>query len=216
MVIRNRVLSFAYRLLALGALVLLLIFYFRSSIETYVAFSYFGVLVSLLLALLFFLETIFNGIDLRRGMKGFPAGANMHFSLPIVCYSMEAAIGHFIMVSLHGSTSGIETVFYIALFLLPLGDWLLFDEKGSVPFYVAFTSQIIPIFYGIFSVFRAIIWPNAPLKDGAMYPYYFLNPYTSWFWPGCLIAFLCLLLFTMLIIFLNNLLSFKYRRAKIR
>lgn len=208
--------ALAYRVLALGILLLLIVVYFRSPIETYVAFSYFGVLVSFMLALLFFLEVIFNAIDLRRGMKGVPAGVSMHFALSVVCFSMEASIGHFISVALHGNTSLSETLFYLALFFLPLGDWLMFDEKGTVRFYISFTSQIVPIFYGIFSVFRAIIWPNAPLKDGAMYPYPFLDPYSAWFWPGCLIVFVSLLLFTMLIIFLNNLLSLKYRKAKIR
>ncbi len=216
MVIRNRFIALTYRVFALAILLLSLIFYFRSPIATYVAISYFGVLSSFMLALLFFLEVIFNLIDLRRGVNGIPAGVNMHFSLSVTCFSMEASIGHFISVALYGNTSLMETLFYIALFLLPLGDWLMFDEKGTVPFYVSFTSQIVPIFYGIFSVFRAIIWPNAPLKNGTMYPYPFLDPHSAWFWPGCFIVFALLLLFTMLIIFLNNLLSFKYRKARIR
>ncbi len=216
MIVRNRFLALAYRVFALAALLLLIVFYFRSPIETYVAFSYFGVLVSFMLALLLFLEIIFNAIDLRRGVKGVPAGVGMRFALSVTCFSMEASLGHFISVSLHGETSLIETFFYIALFLLPLGDWLMFDEKGTVPFYVSFTSQIVPIFYGVFSVFRAVIWPNAPLKGGAMYPYPFLDPHSAWFWPGCFIVFASFLLFTMLIVFLNNLLSFKYRKARMR
>ena len=216
MVIRNRLLSLTYRVMALAALVLLIVFYFRSSTAYYVALSYFGVLVSFLLALLFSLEIIFNAIDLKRGVNGFPAGTNMHFALPIVCFSMEASLGYIISSSFSGFGSWIEILFYVGLFLLPLGDWLMFDEKGTVPFYTAFTSQIVPIFYGIFSVFRAIIWPEAVLKNGEMYPYPFLDPHSGWFWPGCLIVFLCMLIFTLLIVFLNNLLSFKYRKARIR
>lgn len=216
MVIRNRVISLSYRAMALAALLLLLVFYFRSPIESYVALSYFGVLVSFMLAALFFFEIIFNAIDLRRGMNGLPAGVNMHLALSIVCFSMEASFGYFLTSFFSGFGSSIEILFYISLFVLPLGDWLMFDEKGTVPFYTAFTSQIVPIFYGIFSVFRAIIWPEAVLKSGEMYPYLFLDPHSAWFWPGCIIVFLCLLCFSLLIIFLNNLLSFKYRKARIR
>lgn len=216
MVIRNRVASLIYRVLALVALLLLIVFYLSSSIPVYIAFSYFGVLVSLMLAGLLFFEIIFNAIDLRRGVNGFPAGMNMHLSLSIVCFSMEASIGYLISSVFSGCGSTIEILLYVALFALPLGDWLMFDEKGTVPFYTAFTSQIVPIFYGIFSVFRAIIWPEAPLMNGAMYPYPFLDPHSGWFWPGCIITFLCQLVFTLLIVFLNNLLSFKYRKAKIR
>lgn len=216
MVIRNRIASLIYRIMALAALLLLIVFYFLSSIEPYVAVSYFGVLVSFMLAALFFLEIIFNAIDLRRGKNGLPAGVNMHLALPIVCFCMEASFGHFIFACFSGFGTLIEILFYVGLFLLPLADWLMFDEKGTVPFYTAFTSQIIPIFYGIFSVFRAIIWPQATLINGAMYPYPFLNPHSPWFWPGCIITFFCLLTFTLLIVFLNNLLSFKYRKARIR
>ncbi len=216
MVIRNRIVSLIYRVLALVALLLLIVFYLSSSIPTYVAFSYFGTLVSLMLAGLLFFEAIFNAIDLRRGINGLPAGMNMHLSLSIVCFSMEASIGYLISSLIFGHGSLTEILLYVGLFLLPLGDWLMFDEKGTVPFYTAFTSQIVPIFYGIFSVFRAIIWPEAPLMNGSMYPYPFLDPHSGWFWPGCIIVFLCLLFFTMLIVFLNNLLSFKYRKAKIR
>ena len=216
MVIRNRILALTYRVLALAALILLIVYYFRSPIETYVALSYFGVLVSFIFAFLLFLEIIFNAISLRKGANGIAAGVNMHFSLPVTCFAMEASIGHLIYCSIHGFGPLIEILFYVGLFLLPLGDWLMFDEKGTVPFYVAFTSQIIPIFYGIFSVFRAIIWPNSPLIEGAMYPYSFLDPHSAWFWPGCIIAFLCFLAFTLLIILANNLLSFKYRKARIR
>ena len=202
--------------MALAALLLLIVFYFRSAIPTYVAFSYFGALVSFMLAGLLFFEIIFNAIDLRRGMYGLPAGVNMHLALPIVCFSMEASLGYFLSSSFSGFGSWIEILLYVSLLILPLGDWLMFDEKGTVPFYTAFTSQIIPIFYGIFSVFRAIIWPEAVLKNGEMYPYPFLDPHSGWFWPGCIIVFLCLLCFTLLIVFLNNLLSFKYRKARIR
>lgn len=216
MVIRNRIISLIYRVLALAALLVLIIFYFRSAIPTYVALSYFGVLVSFMLASLLFFEIIFNAIDLRRGVNGLPAGMNMHFSLPIVCFSLEAAVGYLISSFVYGLGDPIEILLYVALFLLPLGDWLMFDEKGTVPFYTAFTSQIIPIFYGIFSVFRAIIWPEAKLVNGSMYPYPFLDPHSGWFWPGCIIVFLCMLFFTLLIVFLNNVLSFKYRRERIR
>ena len=216
MVIRNRIIALTYRALALAALLLLIVFYFRSAIPTYVAFSYFGVLVSLMLAALLFFEIIFNAIDLRRGVNGLPAGMNMHLSLPIVCFCMEASIGYLVSSIAFGPGSPIEILLYVALFLLPLGDWLMFDEKGTVPFYTAFTSQIVPIFYGIFSVFRAIIWPEAKLLNASMYPYPFLDPHSGWFWPGCIIVFLCMLFFTLLIVFLNNVLSFKYRRAKIR
>jgi hypothetical protein len=216
MVIRSRFLSLTYRFLALAAILTIIVFYFRSDIPPWMALSYWSVLTSFLLCLLFFFELIFNFIDLRRGPRGIPAGINMRLALPLICYSMQAGLGNLILFFLYGGDSLIEVILYLALFILPLFDWLLFDEKGTVPYYTAFTSQIVPIFYAIFSVFRAIIWPNNPLKDGSMYPYPFLDPHSSWFWPGCIICFLCLALFSCLMIFLNNLLSFKRHHAKER
>ena len=140
----------------------------------------------------------------------------MRIALPIVCFSSEASIGFLISSFFRGVPPALEIAFYSGLLAFPALDWILFDEKGTVPFYVAFTSQIVPIFYGIFSIFRAIIWPDNPLLGGAMYPYPFLDPHSSWFWPGCNIVFASFLAFSVLIVFLNNLLSSKYRKAKIR
>ena len=216
MVIRNRLIALAYRLIAFAGILITLIFVFRAPIEAYVPLSYFGVLVALLVLALLFFEIVFNAVDLRHGMNGIPAGASMRIALPIVCFSSEASLGFLISSFFRGAPPALEIVFYSGLLVFPALDWILFDEKGTVPFYVAFTSQIVPIFYGIFSIFRAIIWPDSPLLGGAMYPYPFLDPHSSWFWPGCIIVFASFLAFSVLIVFLNNLLSSKYRKAKIR
>ena len=212
MVFRNRLLAFFYRLCSLGAMIALLFFYFRNYPPAWRLLSYFSPLAALLYTALLFFETLFNGIDLRRGLRGIPAGVYMPVSLSIVCFALEGAIGYFVGAILQNSFTAFEIVFHSFLFALPFLDWLLFDEKGTVRLYSAFFSQIVPIFYGIFSFFRAIIWPGNLLYGDSLYPYAFLDPESPWFWPGLAIAFFSLVLFSTLIFFLNNVLSFKYRK----
>ena len=212
MIVRNRLFAFFYRLSALASLVVLLVFYFKYYAPAWRLLSYFGPLASLLYCALLFFEVLFNAIDLRRGIRGVPAGVYMPVALSITCFALEGAIGYFVDASLSGSFAPFEIGFYAVLFALPLLDWMLFDEKGTVKLYNAFISQIVPIFYGVFAFFRAIIWPNNYLNGGSLYPYLFLDPHSPWFWPGLAIVFLSLLGFSTLIFFLNSVFSNKYSK----
>lgn len=166
----------------------------------------------MLYAALLFFEVLFNGIDLRRGVHGIAAGVYMPVALPITCFALEASLGYFVNGFLSNAFSTFEIVFYACLFVISWLDWMLFDEKGTVKLYNAFFSQIVPIFYGVFAYFRAIIWPGNYLNGGSLYPYLFLDPTSSWFWPGLAIAFFSLLAFSTLIFFLNSVFSNKYSK----
>ncbi len=214
MVIRNRLIAFFYRLAALISSITFLVYYFQYFKPEWRLLSYFGTLASLLYCVLLFFETVFNGIDLRRGIKGIPAGFYMPISLSITCFVMEGAIGYFIGGFILSNMNPFEIAFYSFMFLVPLLDWLLFDEKGTVRIYGSFLSQIVPIFYGVFAYFRAIIWPNNFLYGNSLYPYPFLDPTSSWFWPGLAIAFFSMLGFSTLMFVLNGVLSNKYSRWK--
>lgn len=214
MVIRNRLIAFFYRLAALISSIALLVYYFQYFKPEWRLLSYFGTLASLVYVALLFFETLFNGIDLRRGIKGIPAGFYMPVSLSVTCFVMEGALGYFINCFIASNFNPFEIAFYSFMFLVPLLDWLLFDEKGTARIYGSFVSQIVPIFYAVFAYFRAIIWPNNFLYGNSLYPYPFLDPTSPSFWPGLAIAFFSMLGFSTLIFVLNGILSNKYSRWK--
>ena len=120
MIVRNRLFAFFYRLSALASLVVLLVFYFKYYAPAWRLLSYFGPLASLLYCALLFFEVLFNAIDLRRGIRGVPAGVYMPVALSITCFALEGAIGYFVDASLSGSFAPFEIGFYAVLFALPL------------------------------------------------------------------------------------------------
>ena len=214
MVIRNRLLALGYRAAAFVGLLYGLLTYFQARGPMWKALCYFGPVSGFMYLILLGFEIVFNAIDLRRGMNGVAAGPYMPIGLSLVCYCVEGGVLEIIMGLYEGNASPSTWTLDVLLIALPLLDWLFFDEKGTVHYYAAFLSLIVPLFYWIFIFFRAIIWPNDPLFAGSNYPYPFLNPEESFSLWGCFVALASCLAFSVLMVFFNNLCSGKFKRKR--
>ena len=211
-VIRNRLIALLGRITILVGLFVVAYFYLLNGpawayllqFETECAIIYMVILTFVI---------IFNAIDLRRGIHGIAAGPVMPISLMIVSFCFISNIGYFVYTLPAGAApSSLDSIIFHAFFLaLPVLEWLLFDIKGTVRWYSAFSAMIYPILYVIFCGFRSLIWPNAVLPNGSMYPYPYLEPAWGPFVGWAILTFLLVYGVNVLFIFLNNLLSGKYR-----
>lgn len=217
MIIRNRLISFIYRLLSFVAMVVILAFYLTSSGRAvWQSLCYFGPEVALAFTVLLGLETIFNGIDLRRGVRGVPAGVYPPVSLAIFGYVFLALISYCaITIPVNRGFSDVELFVHIAMFVLAFLDWLLFMEKGTVHWYVAFNFAAYPLLYGAFILCRPFVWPDNPIDySGNFYPYQFYDPTDPLFYVYASAAMGIVIGFGALLILFNNLIGGKYRKRK--
>lgn len=216
--VRNRLISLASRMISLGLLATFFSFYVMGAGNPGAWICYYHVQSGIMLMGVFFLEIIANAIDLRHGTRGFPAGLYMPITLGVFFYAITSALLYFaILVPSHPEERRLAGHIYVTLLLiLPVIDWLLFDEKGTLRWYFGFTFLAYPIFYAVFMLFRPYIFPNIALySDGSAYPYWMLNPKDPLF-PLYLGAWLVgLYALAMLLIFLNNLFGGKYRKRAI-
>lgn len=211
-VAKNRLISLIGRIIGFGLLLVATIFYFLEVGSVGEALLYFNIESCLIFLLVLFIEIVSNCIDLRHGINGIPAGITMKVALPCISYAVISGILYFaITIREHPNTySHIGLLFNIALIVIPLADFLFFDEKGSVRWYNAFFSMVYPLFYMVFMMLKAYIWPNILFYGSQTYTYDFLNPINPYFAWYVIAAFLILYAFNLVITFLNNLLSGKY------
>ena len=214
MVIRNRLIA----LLGRGAIFIALAIissYYLANGEAWAFLLQFETDCALIYLIILALTTLFNLIDLRRGIKGIAAGFYMPIKLMVVALCFIANIGYFAYALPSGAaSSSLHSIVFHALFLaLPTLEWFLFDIKGTVRWYTSFTTMLFPVFYVVFCGFRQLIWPDAILPNGTMYPYPYLKPawgpFIGWAAFTFVLIYGTLLAYT----FLNNLLSGKYRRG---
>ena len=98
-VLRNRFLALLYRILALGAFLTSLVFFWREFYEyTYAPICYFEVEAGIFYLFILFLAIILNIIDLRRGISGLASSVYMPVSLAATAYCF---IGGNEVASLH-------------------------------------------------------------------------------------------------------------------
>ncbi len=206
MIVRNRLLPLLYRILALARISTSLIFLYMEKGSFKVGINFFGTQIGLFYAFLLLLEILFNAIDLRHGVRGIAAGAPMKIALPTIAFSLVASIGYFALeFPFETSHENIKIIYHVALFVLPLLDWLLFDEKGTVSYPQSFFAMAYPLFYIAYLLIRPTIFSSISLKeDGGMYPYDFLNPQNRYFFLIALASFAVITSFLMLIVFINN------------
>ena len=214
MVIRNRLIALLSRLAIYATLLTVTIFYLTGT-EAWADLLYFDTDVAIFYLIILGFSILFNAIDLRRGIKGIAAGFYMPLTLVMVSFCFVSNVVYFAYLLPTGAASGsLHSIFFHAFFLaLPVLEWLLFDIKGTVRWYSSFTAMLLPVFYVVFCGFRSLIWPNAILPNGSMYPYPFLEPswgpFVGWAILSFFLVYGVLLGFT----FLNNLLAGKYRRG---
>lgn len=217
-VLRNRFLALFYRILSLGAFLTSLVFFWREFYEyAYAPICYFEVEAGLFYLFILFLAIILNIIDLRRGISGLASSVYMPVSLAATAYCFIGGImGLGYMLPIQGMKSLPCILYYVALILIPLLEWILFEEKGGVAFYTGLNWMIYPVLYMVFSLFRAVIFPDSPVieSNGSMYCYSFYNPNDPLFFLWIFLAFLGMFLFFVFLLFLNNCLGRKYKKKK--
>ncbi len=214
MIVRNRIVALVFRSAAFALLLASFNFYWEGFSSFWTALSCFDVLIGLALIVMFGFTIVFNLIDLRHGIHGVAAYPYMPLALPIMSFSMVAGIVYFAYCLPAGCApyGAFASIFHVGLILAPLIEWLLFDEKGTVRFSTGFTLMIIPMFYYVFAYFRTLIWPDSPVYGQNMYAYPCLDFSTPNIVLFSFIYFVSLLAAVQLVIFLNNVLSGKYRR----
>ena len=214
--IRNRFISLTLRLAALIAISILFGFYLNSISRFVTGFMRFEVQVGVLYIITLALEVLFNLIDMRHGIKGYPAGVYMPFKLSVTTYAIMASG---LYLALTFSTIANEKnpegfSYAICLLLFAVLDWILFDEKGTVKYGAAAALSIFPVFYMVFCMIRPHIFTNTPMYDGGLeYPYFFLDP-KQVSMPILSIAIVVVLIVALFffIVLLNNIFSGKYRK----
>ncbi|MBQ9457202.1 MAG: hypothetical protein IJU64_01680 [Bacilli bacterium] len=216
MLIRNRLISFFVRVGFLLVLLAVAVPYLVVR-ESWAYFLEFETGLGLVYLVVLALMILFNVIDLRHGIHGIPAGFYMPIKLPLVAFLFFGNFFYFVYGLPTGySSSSLTSILFHAFFLaVPTLEWLFFDIKGTVRPRVAFMAMLYPVFYVIIIGFRTLIWPNALLPNGAMYPYPFLKPGWDLFILWAILAYAVLYLTVLLYIFLNNLLAGRYRRQDI-
>lgn len=161
-------------------------------------------------------EIVFNLIDLRNGIHGVAAGPYMPIALPIYAFCFISGVLYFtILLPAHAAPDNpVGILLHVTLILGSLADWLLLDEKGTVPFHCVLSSQLYPILFHAFGFFRTVIWPEDPIYNNYMYALPFLNylgPNIFWY---SVLFFAGTLLVPCLFVLFNNILAGKYSSAR--
>lgn len=171
MIIRNRLLSLLYRIVVLGfgiaSVIMLLICY-----QTYGTWMLgrFDILITVYTALLALTEVIINSIDLRKGIKGQPAGVHAPLLLAAVIYEVSDVIiyavsRNFVSMPYLIEGSEVMTIFvHIILPALLLLDWMLFGEKGTVKWSHSLMILFFPILYSGFMFMVQTISENSSMS----------------------------------------------------
>ena len=212
MVIRNRLLAVIFRIVFFFVLATAFSAYL-SSTYTWVALLEFEVQTALLYQIGLTIAILMNLLDLRHGIHGIAAGAYMPFMLNISAFTFVSNVFYFAYSLPNGTEASNQAaiVFHALFMVIPTLEWLLFDIKGTVKWYSAFSSMLYPVLYVVFMGFRALIWPDAVLPNGTMYTYPFLKPGWDIFIWWAILSFFVVYGVCLAYIFFNNLLAGKYR-----
>ena len=212
MVIRNRLVSVLMRIAIFALLMSTLSVHVTQYDSIGAAMSTFSVIMGIVGSTVVGLEIIFNLIDLRHGIFGVPAGMYMPFALPSTVFCFLAGVFYFSSTLPNGAAPGgpYAITFHVTLILGMLVDWIFLDEKGTVRYANALSSQLLPILYFIFGYFRTLIWDEATIFNGNMYALPFLDFRDPNIGLNATLFFLITLASALSFVFINNLLAGKY------
>lgn len=213
-IVRNRVIALITRILLFSGMATLFVFYFLEMSPAWRALCFLEIQVCIAYMVFLLFEVIFNAIDLRHGIKGIAAGGLSSFMLLLTGYCFIASALYFSYIMPYRSYLTLRSIlFHSGLIAIPLLNWLLFEIKGTVRYYIAFISISYPMIYVIFSMFRATIWPNNALyTPDVMYIYHFFDPTEKSFLWSPWVSIAAVIAFFALLILANNLLARKGRR----
>ncbi len=212
MIIRNRIVSVLLRVTMFALYVFVLCEYLPYYDNFGLALSTFSLQIGLVVTVMVGLEIIYNLIDLRRGIHGASAGPHMKFALPITVFCVLGGVFYFTALLPNNAAPGglYPILFHVFLIVLPLLDWILLDEKGTVRYSGAITCQIYPILYFLFGYFRTLIWPNTVIYGTEAYAL----PFLAWNNPnivGYAFAFFGITIgANLLAVFINSFLAGNY------
>jgi hypothetical protein len=229
MPIRNRLISLLYRLVIFGIEIYTLILLFTSDYQPAFpaqSLAFFGTEALLLSTIITGLEIIFNSVDLsKHGVNGLSAYVWMPLTLGMVSFVMGDALCYAVTSPFFGGFGAGSDLLrsimaHLVVPVLVFLDYLLFDEKGTVKWSHPIYWLFYPIFYFAFSMSSHFLFGTD------FYPYPFLNNdqflnrsdflagNNGWNGVFMTLALIGLLFIGMgfLLVFLNNLLSGKYKR----
>ena len=215
-VIRNRLIALLSRIAIFVVLFMALVWYWPLIGYEYTPICLFEIQVGIAYLFLMFLIIIFNVIDLRHGISGVAAGAYMPIALAMTAYAiLGGTLGLAYMLPVHGLGSAQAVLYNALLIALPVVEWLLFEQKGTVKAYYGITWMVYPLFYMVFSVFRAVIWRENPLfSDGSMFAYSFFDYHDPLFVLWVVLSLVTNYCFGMLLILMNNALGRKFKKQR--
>ncbi len=218
MIVRNRLLALIYRIGGLVLAIFAILFWSSDAANIGVhSLCYLQSLLSVYAAIIFFFLIIFNAIDLRKGFWGIASGLYMPIGMSLTFFSLVMLIAHL------GYTLPTGAAFYslgeiFACLLLPaysVGEWLLFEEKGTVNFSILPVWYLWPTLYLMLVLLRPFLWSNDPLLNGTPYPYAFMNFSTHPVWVVLLYVVIATILIAaigVLLIILNDACAGKFRK----
>ena len=214
-IVRNRVIALSIRILLFAGMMTAFVFYFLEMSPAWRAFCFLEVQVGLAYLIILFFEIIFNAINLRNGIRGISAGFKSPVTLLVMGYCFIASTLYFTyVIPVHSYLTIRSMIFHIVLIVVPLLNWLLFEVKGNVRYFYSFISLLYPMIFVIFSMFRAVIWPNDPLfTPDVMYIYHFFSPSEPPFVWAIWVAAAIVVASFAIIITIHNLLARKWRRT---
>lgn len=210
MIARNRLIALLMRIAILALLLTGLIFYLHSC-WPYHPFCFVGVQAGGFYCLCLFIAILANAIDLKRGLRGIPAGMNMRLGLPLLGACLLGALYYFFF-QMRLDRTAVGFYFHLALLLLPFLEYLFFEEKGTVRLYIAFTSFWYPLIYVLYIYVRPYIFPESLFYESSQYSYSFFATGSDLTWAGVFLFLLSFLLTDLALVALNNVLSFRKRR----
>lgn len=221
MIVRNRLLALLYRIGGLALAISAIIFWGRntSSIGIH-ALCYVPTLLSIYSSIIFSLLIIVTAIDLRKGFWGIASGLYMPLGMSLTFFSFLQLVLH-LGYSLPTGGAFFSTGEVLSCVLLPIisiGEWLLFEEKGTIGFSILPAWYLFPSLYLMLVISRPSLWSNAPLLNGTPYPYSFMNFDLFPIWQVFVHIGVATILIAGLgvgLIFLNNFLAGKYRKQRI-
>ena len=171
-------------------------------------------------AFIFLNLIIVTAIDLRKGFWGIASGLYMPLGMSLTFFSILDLILYFgyILPGGYPTFSLGEQLICVVIPIISILEWLLFEEKGTVGFSILPLWYMLPSIYLLLILVRPTLWSDAPLLNGAAYPYRFLSfdAHPVWHvWINVVIVTVLMALVGIGLILLNNLVAGKYRRRRI-
>ncbi len=232
MVIRNRIISLIYRIIAaiIGIFTIIFIFYSDSANSfSWNPFRFLGTTITTFSTIVLILEVLINGISFRSSSKRI---FGIYGQMLYVAVGLETALAltqPVFYLFINGGNISVpyfsaDRIFtqlslYIIFPFVVFFDWLLFSEKGNWKYHWIIYLLSIPLFYTAFSVLNHYIrtsttFATAIFDNNTFLNYAILGGLNGW--VGVIIASMTTLAIYIAIgmgfVFLSNLLSGKYHR----